>query len=148
MSLEPVVARLKDHEGFREFVYDDATGQPIGPGSVLVGNPTIGYGWALNKLPILRSFAEGHLRETIQEVAFAVHHQLPWITELDVVRHGVVIELAYNLGVTGLLGFVKMLDALRRRRWTEAKAELLASHWATQVGPERRETLARLLETG
>jgi lysozyme len=145
---ERVIASLREHEGFRALVYDDATGQPIGPGSVVQGNPTIGYGWALNKLPMSTSQAEAHLRETVQEVIFELHHRLPWITEVDPARQAVLYELGYNLGVGGLLGFVKMLDALRRRRYDVAAAELLDSKWRTDVGPRRASALAKRLRDG
>jgi GH24 family phage-related lysozyme (muramidase) len=39
---------LEREEGLRTLVYDDATGKPIGPGSVVQGHPTIGIGRALD----------------------------------------------------------------------------------------------------
>lgn len=37
-------AELRGDEGEVLKVYDDATGKPIGPGSVVVGNPSIAVG--------------------------------------------------------------------------------------------------------
>jgi lysozyme len=147
-AMDHLIARLQQHEGFRALVYDDATGQPLQPGDTLVGHPTIGYGWALNKLPMTRQHAVWHLRDTVQEVIFELHHRLPWITELDEVRQSALYELGYNLGISGLLGFRKMLDALRRHRYADARTELLDSRWATQVQPARREALAHMILTG
>jgi lysozyme len=145
---ERLLANLRAHEGFRAFVYDDATGERIVPGTTVQGNPTIGYGWALNKLPMTRQHAVWHLRDTVQEVIFELHLRLPWIAELDEVRQSALYELGYNLGIAGLLGFRKMLDALRRHRYADARTELLDSRWATQVQPARREALAHMILTG
>ena len=148
-ALERLITRLKAHEGFRALVYDDATGTPIGPGSVVQGNPTIGYGWALNKLPMTPRFGDAHLREAAQEVIFALHHRVPWVRELDEVRLVALYELGYNLGVDGLIGFQKMLNALRRRRYAEAGNELMDSKWAREdVGPERSASLKHMIVTG
>lgn len=147
-ELDRLVSSLEAHEGFRGYVYDDATGAPIRPGSHVLGNPTIGFGWALNRLPISRPHALAHLRETAQEAVLELAHRAPWIKDLDSVRRVVLYELAYNMGVAGLLGFARMLAALRRGAYDDAARHLLDSKWATQVGRGRRDTLAARLSTG
>lgn len=146
-ALERLIAHLKVHEGWREFVYDDATGQAIGPGDTLVGNPTIGYGWALNKTPMHKALGEAVLRDMAQERIFELHHRLPWVRELDEVRQVVLYELAYNLGVAGLLAFEKTLEYVRRRRFAQAGVELLDSDAARSL-PGRYHVLSDMLVTG
>lgn len=147
--MERLITNLQGHEGFRPFVYDDATGKPIGPGSHVVGNPTIGYGWALNRLPMSQAQAMAHLREAAQEVIFSLQLRLPWMTELDEVRQIALYELAYNLGVDGLLGFHQTLEALRRHKYQAAATELLDSKWAREdVAPERSASIAHMLASG
>jgi lysozyme len=146
--MERLIASLQAHEGFRALVYDDKTGQPLTSGDTIQGNPTIGYGWALNKLPMSRGQAAAHLRETVQEVVFELQHRLPWMNDLDDVRQAVLFEVAYNMGVAGVLGFTKMLAALRRHRYDEAAMELLDSKWRVDVGPTRSTDVARRLRTG
>lgn len=148
-AFESLIASLQAHEGYRPFVYDDGTGKRLEPGDTLTGNPTIGYGWALNKLPMSLEQATAHLRETVQEIVFALDHRLPWLRGLDDVRRNVFYELAYNLGINGLLGFPKMLAAAEAHDWPTAKAELLDSDWAREdVSPERSTALSTRLALG
>lgn len=146
-AMEHLVAHLKMHEGFRDLVYDDATGKPIGPGTTVLGNPTIGYGWALNKRPMVRSVAETLLRDTVQEVIFDLQHALPWVKDLDEVRSTALYELAYQNGVGGLLKYDQTLDLLRRRRYAEAATELLDSQ-AARAMPGRYHILSDMIRTG
>lgn len=146
-AIERLIAHIKTHEGFRAFVYDDATGQPIRPGTLVRGNPTIGYGWALNLTPMHQSLADVVLREMAQERIFDLHHRLPWMNDLDDVRKVALYELAYNLGVDGLLGFEKTIELLRRRKYALAGVELLDSDAARQL-PGRYHVLSDMLITG
>jgi lysozyme len=147
-DLDRLITSLQQHEGFRALVYDDATGLPIGPGTVVQGNPTIGYGWALNKLPMSKGFALAHLRSTAQDKIAELLVRAPWVAALDDVRRTVLFELAYNLGVSGLLEFRKMLRALQQQEYVRAGAELVDSKWARDVGPLRSASLRRALVTG
>lgn len=142
------VARLKQHEGFRAYVYDDGTGQPIRPGSVVQGHPTIGYGWALDVSPMSEGLASRLLEEGLMVRVGNLASRLPWLHRIDDVRKSVLYELAYNLGVNGLLGFPKMLAAIERGDYLAAGVELLDSRWAVQVGPNRARNLADRLVHG
>jgi lysozyme len=71
----------------------------------------------------------------------------PWWRELDPVRRRVILNMAFNLGVTGLLGFRNTLAAVRAGQWETAAAGMLASKWATQVGA-RATRLAAMMRTG
>lgn len=146
-AIERLIAHIKTHEGFREFAYDDGTGKRLEPGDTLVGNPTIGYGWALNKSPMHKAMGDAVLREMAQERIFELHHRLPWVNELDDVRKVALYELAYNLGVDGLLGFEKTIELLRRRKYALAGVELLDSDAARQL-PGRYHVLSDMLITG
>lgn len=65
--------------------------------------------------------------------------KVPWAGQLDEVRRAVLIDMAFNLGVAGLLKFVKFLDALKRREYGIAAFEMMDSTWAHQVGDRARE---------
>lgn len=72
---------------------------------------------------------------------------LPWFDSLDRVRQAALLNMAYQLGTRGVLGFAKMLDALRDQRWFDAEAHARDSTWANQT-PERARRVARQLATG
>jgi len=130
MILMNIIKSIQKNEGFRASPYIDTT-----------GNLTIGYG---TKLPITKVEAtlllEHRLnqaqRELYQEIEF--YHQLP-----EPVRD-VLIDMAYNLGINGLLKFKKMLKALKKGNWEKAADEGLDSRWHKQVG-KRAERLMNVV---
>lgn len=73
---------------------------------------------------------------------------LPWFDKLDRVRQAALLNMAYQLGVAGLKGFPKMLDALRDGRWAEAEFQALDSKWAKEQTPARARRVAYQLATG
>src|SRR3990167_9230859 len=99
-----------------------------------VGKLTIGVGRNLDDKGLTRAEAD-------------VAHRLPWSAQLDEPRRGVLVMLAFNAGIGGLLTFRKMLAAMGRGAWAEAARELLDSDYAQQVGP-RAHRLAKQLESG
>ena len=66
---------------------------------------------------------------------------------LNQARQGALLDMAYEVGVEGLLGFRHMLDALERGDWAAASKAALASLWATEV-PMRAIVIAAALRNG
>jgi len=121
-----------------------------------VGVPTIGVGCNLQvRVPddLCREItisAIGSRRLFELRVAQArtdLQRYLPWTTSLDEVRQEALINLVFNMGIGGLLGFVRMLAALRAGDYVEAKRQLLDSRYAEQVG-DRAKRVGTQLETG
>lgn len=71
----------------------------------------------------------------------------PWVTSLAPARQGVLINMAFNLGISGLMKFKKTLAAIQQGDFHTAEKEMLSSKWAGQVG-DRATRLARQLVTG
>lgn len=72
---------------------------------------------------------------------------LPWAADLGPVRYAVLLDMTFNLGIKGLLGFKNTLRAIQEQRWADARAGMLASLWAKQVG-RRAHRLANMMLTG
>jgi lysozyme len=73
--------------------------------------------------------------------------RIPWIARLDPARKGVLINMAFQMGVAGLLGFKNTLSMVESGRYRDAAKGMLESKWATQT-PARANRLSRQMETG
>lgn len=129
------------HEGLRLQVYDDATGKPI----KCIGKPTIGYGWNLETFT--KEDAEQKLREKLLVAYNEMRTTDFWHHIKTDARQLALVDMCYNLGLTRLLGFKKMIAAIQAEDWEQAAKEALDSLWARQVGI-RAERIAEMLKTG
>ncbi len=121
------------------------------------GALTIGYGHNLDANPIpgvgegdvlYEDEARELLDQDVRAVARALDARLPWWRELNEPRQAVLLNMAFNMGVSGLLAFKNTLRAVREARWSDAKTGMLASRWAAQVKGRRAGPLARQMLTG
>jgi lysozyme len=94
-----------------------------------------------------RDEAEYLLSNRLNEKKLELLRALPWVADLDEARRGVLFNMAYNLGVPGLLGFKRTLTLIKETMYAEAAAAMLQSKWAAQVG-ERAKRLSKQMETG
>ena len=125
-SLEDQLIR---HEGMRLDMYKDT-----------VDVWTIGIGRNLEDVG-LRSEAEAKflLRSDISAVQKELRERLPWFEDLDPDRQQVLTNMAFNLGVTGLIRFSKTLSYVESGLYEKAADEMLRSRWADQVGKRATE---------
>lgn len=87
------------------------------------------------------------LQHDIAEHGKHLEAAAPWVTGLDEVRRAVLNDMAFNLGVAGLLGFRNTLQAVKDGRYEEAAEGMMASRWAKQV-KGRAVRLATMMRTG
>jgi len=136
MNKERVKQLLVRDEGLRLFPYKDT-----------VGKLTIGVGRNLTDTGISESEAFLLLSNDIDRAWEDLTEALPWVEDLDEVRQHVLLNMAFNLGLAGLLKFRNTLALIRRGDYAGAAKGMLASKWASQVG-ERAKRLAHQMETG
>lgn len=134
-------------KGGRFVVYDDASGKPIVPGSLVKGHPTIGYGLALDVRGLSMAEALFLLHSGEADIWAQVTAALPWALTLDDVRQAALLSMAYNLGVQGLLGFPNTLACMQKGDWAGTVANLKQSKWWGQVG-DRATRIAQMFLTG
>jgi lysozyme len=72
---------------------------------------------------------------------------LPWLYLLDPVRQGALVNMAFQLGVAGLLGFRNSLELMRTGQYREAADNFLKSKWANQT-PNRARRITDQIRTG
>ena len=120
---ETAVELIKLHEGFRAYPYLDT-----------VGVLTIGYGRNLRDWPFTEEEAEQWLRSALERIWSGVVSRWPKAGELTGCRKAALQDMAYNLGVSGVLGFKRMRDAIDEGDWERAAKEAQNSRWYYQVG--------------
>lgn len=76
-----------------------------------------------------------------------IAQSLPWFKTLDAVRQAYVVNMAFQMGVTGVLGFHTTMHCLEIGDHGGAAHGVRASLWASQT-PERAERCAKAFETG
>lgn len=131
--------RIIEHEGIKKSVYKDSLGLwTIGIGFLV--DPSKNAGLSVEEcMMILRS----RIKNLEQQLL-----QYKWFTIQDVVRQGCLIELAYNMGIQGLLKFEKFLGFMGERKCSAAAKELIASKWYTQVGKARSNDIIKRVREG
>jgi len=133
---EALIESIKKHEGFRAQSYKDT-----------VGVLTIGYGTNLQRLEVDEQLATFLLKREVLHIEKFFNGHFPYLSIESQTRRDVILEMAYNLGIEGVLKFKKMWSAMYSHNWTRAGAEMLDSKWATQVG-KRATTLATRMIRG
>ena len=140
--------QLKEDEGLRLKPYVDCCGKTWRTCTCADrGRLTIGYGRNLDDKGISPGEAESMLDNDIDDTIRDLTTFLPWAAQLDPVRQAVLVNMAFNLGIGGLLKFKRTLEAIQRRDWDRAAAEMAKSRWWSQVG-RRAHRLRDQLVTG
>lgn len=130
---EQIVEDLKRHEGWRASAYRDSEGYL-----------TIGWGFLIDerkrgRLPV--PVAHYWLAYELDQIQDRLDAVLPWLDNApDTIRRALV-NMAYQLGVSGLLKFRKTLALLEIGKYQDAAEESLRSRWAEQT-PNRAKEVA------
>jgi lysozyme len=140
-SVEELIAK---HEGRVASVYLDTN-----------GIPTIGIGHNLKAHPLPPDIAppltddqiDALFQADLKDAMDGVTQGVPWLYRLDPVRQAVLIDMAFNLGVQGLLGFAHTLGCIEAGNYDAAAQGMLSSLWAKQVGPRATED-AQMMVSG
>lgn len=146
MTTDDVLAldrQIQAAEGWRPYVYDDATGKRITKGSTVIGRPTIGFGMNLDALDFPLEIGQAWYELQRTRVINELFNALPWTQTLGAGPLRALIDLAYNAGIAGLLEFHKLLDALNRGDLVTAQREVINS----SLAPARAQRLAVLIRS-
>jgi lysozyme len=87
------------------------------------------------------------LEADLRRVARELEDLLPAVGVLDPVRQRVVVHMAFNMGVTGLLAMIRFVAAVAFHFWDTAAQEMLISQWAKEE-KRRAATLVEMMLTG
>lgn len=128
-----LLALLQKEEGVRLQVYDDFSGRPIVPGSIVVGHPTVGCGRALDVNGISDVEVLVLLQNDIEKIFSQLDTALPWWRTMTVPRQCVLSAMVFQLGIGGTMAFRATLRAMELGNYEQAAAGMLASKWARQT---------------
>lgn len=132
-------AQLKRDEGEVLHAYQDH-----------LGFWTIGIGILIDKRKgggLRPEESEFIFRNRLKLLDAELSDRLPWISRLDPARKGVLINMAFQMGVAGLLGFRNTLAMVEAGRYGDAAKLMLESKWARQT-PVRAQRLSNQMATG
>lgn len=111
---------------------------------------TIGIGRLIDKRKnggITQKESSYLFQNDISKVAAGVAQALPWSAQLDEARRGVLLNMAFQMGLQGLLGFKNTLATIQAGDYKKAAQQMLQSKWATQT-PQRAKRLSDQMADG
>ncbi len=138
------VSVIKFEEGFRATPYNCS-----------LGYPTIGYGQKIGdkgthlgvyQFTVSESTATQMLLDEVDHIIKSFM-KLGWYSKLNPERKAIIISMAYQMGVVGLLKFKNMIAALDHNNYEKAAKEMLNSLWAVQT-PARAERHNKVMLSG
>jgi len=148
MPFMNLTEQLKEHEGFRGNYYQcTANKKTIGYGRNVEANPLPKHLCRdFDNKPMTKDEAEALLIEDVKLVGDRLLRHFNYL-HLSSARQAVLINMAFNMGVSGLLLFKKMFKAISDYDFEQATIEMMNSKWAGQVGC-RSDELAEQMLTG
>ena len=129
-----LIDNIKKSEGFRSTVY-----------KCTEGHDTIGYGFAIKDLVLTEHIATRILNAKLVELKLRVQQKFPFIVDLPDEVQNVVIEMCYQMGVSGFSKFKKTISLLESKEFLSASKEMLDSRWAKQT-PNRAKKLSDIVK--
>lgn len=136
MLLGRITSQLEKHEGLQLKIY-----------FCTKGKSTIGIGRNLDDRGISEDEARYMLNNDIVDMNNKLSSCLPFYDALDDARQEVLINMAFNLGVHGLLKFKKTLQFIEDGEYEKASVEMLDSKWSTEVH-NRANELSQIMKGG
>jgi len=136
MNKKKMAAQLRLHEGER-----------LKPYRCTAGKLTIGVGRNLDDRGITSDESAYLLNNDIDAHWSELLQHLPWVETLDDIRQRVMLDMAFNMGIYGLLTFHRTLGHIKAGNYALASSAMLESKWARQVG-QRAKRLATMMKTG
>lgn len=139
MERGKLMTELKDDEGYVPHAYQDSE-----------GFWTIGYGFLIDErknAEIPKHIAELWLTHLVDKRCEQLLDRLPWIANHPEPVQRALANMAYQLGVSGVVGFKNTLKLISQGRYVEAAEEALNSKWAIQT-PNRAKRVSEMIKSG
>ena len=129
-----LIESVKESEGFRDKVY-----------KCTEGFDTIGYGFAIKDLVLEEDICDMILERKLEKLIERTDKKFPFLRGLPLDKSEVVYEMVYQMGLSGVSKFKKMLKALEAEDYEKSATEMLDSRWAKQT-PNRALKLSNIMK--
>jgi len=132
--------QLKGDEDVRAQAYQDNLGfWTIGVGRLIDARKP-GSGLRPEEITFL-------LNNDIDDRIDQLSRRLSWFETLDSARQGVLLNMSFQMGVDGLMGFKNTLKLVEQGHYESAAENMLLSKWAKQT-PARAKRMSDQMKTG
>lgn len=111
------------------------------------GHWTVGIGWNLEAMPMTHKQAFYMCNEHIRYFDFELNSKLDFYPSLVPARKAVLIDMAFQMGIEGLLEFKDTLGLIKNKEYESASKEMLNSNWGRNFA-KRATLLSTMMETG
>tara|TARA_R110002020_G_scaffold318317_1_gene533947 strand:+ start:25499 stop:25906 length:408 start_codon:yes stop_codon:yes gene_type:complete len=132
--MQGLIDSIKENEGYRAKVYKCSE-----------GFDTIGYGFAIKDLDLPEDICDEILRRNLNKLIDSIDKRFEWFQDMPESVQHIVIEMCYQLGVTGVSKFKKTIAYLVEKDWNKASVEMLDSKWAKQT-PNRAKRMSEIVK--
>ena len=142
MNMDRLLESVKKHEGYRNKVYLDT----LGKRTVGVGHLCVEDFWEDDKEyeeSFLTEILEKDLQEAIRGARSLMEEH--GCADIDEKAEELLIEMVFQLGMTGVSKFRNMWKALAEKNYIGASYEMLDSRWAKQT-PNRAKAMAKTMK--
>lgn len=121
-----LIDSIKKHEGFSPVVY-----------KCTAGYDTIGYGKRIKYLKVTEEQSLEWLKEDLDHLHYVLADKYDWFLPAEEEVKDIVMEMAYQLGVTAFSKFKMTIALLKNKDYEGASLEMLDSKWARNDTPGR-----------
>ena len=142
MNMDRLLESVKKHEGYRNKVYLDT----LGKRTVGVGHLCVENFWEDDKEyeeKFLMEILEKDLQQAIRGARSLMEDH--GCTDIDEQAEEILIEMVFQLGMTGVSKFKNMWKALAEKNYIGASYEMLDSRWSKQT-PNRAKAMAKTMK--
>lgn len=139
-----LIKELRRDEGVEYVPYADTLGIPtVGVGHNIKAK-SIPPSW---RYPLTDAQIDQLLAEDLEAVFSGLDKNICWWRNLSYARQRVLANMAFNMGIKGLMSFKNTLQAVQDGRWDDAAKGMMSSKWASQV-KGRADRLAKMMREG
>jgi len=136
MITSQLIRELKGDEGFVPHEYKDS-----------LGYSTIGYGRLIDKRKgggLTEDEADYLLSNDVAKAWEQVKKAIPWITDQpETVQRGLV-NMAFQMGIDGLLGFKNSLAFIKAGEYDKARSNMEQSKWFKQTPARAKRVISMI----